>query len=469
MHFDFLIPVLYTDGEVAFYGGLADRLTKLGLTVGFIPFTRRGERALRERHPHVFYPYEDFDPRRPLPLDEQRALERRYDLVSLADHVYSERQYPWARGLDALVPRAAHLFRFLEGLLAKHSVTFFLNNIGGEVIRRCMSRLAACGGPRNLIVDFAPLHGRIALTTSEVSWDDLPAAPPALSDDERRFAEQMVAEVRERRQMFCAPSKVGVSPSNFLNACRYFRETLDEPQVDYSIAALCRDRAQRIARRAVNPRFYSQPVPGERYVFFPLHLASDSAITIRAPQFQRQENLVEYLAERALPSGVKLYVKPHVGAQDAYAIPMVARMSRIPGVRLIHPTVHSHSLIAGAEAMTVINSTVGFESLFYDKPVVVLGRVFYRGFGVTHDVENLGDLPRVVRRAIAEPPEHEAVLRFLHACHVATSPGRFGDASDENLDLVSRALLAKAGRLGVNLRDHGGDLRAQAPRVANLA
>ena len=448
MKFDFVAPVLYTEHDIRFYDRLAAELERLGCRVALIACTRQGHAALSANHPHVFYLYEGFDRRRQADPAEMRDIERRLGLVSITDLVYAESCYPWGCPIETMYGRAVHDVRFLEGFLERHEVALFLNNIGGEVIRRTMARLADAGGPRNLIVDFAPIRGRLALTTSETSWDDLPARPPALSPSERKLAEDLVAHATGERKMFYGPSTLGLQPRNFLN---FFRDAakslLDGEGSDVSIPALARERAQRVVRRAFNTPLYQQPIPGDEYVFFPLHLGSDSAITIRAPHYEDQEALVEYLARRTLPTGTTLYVKPHVGARDAYAVPMMVRLRRMPGVRLIDPRVNSHDLIAGARAMVVINSTVGFESLFHLKPVVVLGRVFYRGFGVTTDVDNPGDVGRLLRRAMEQPPDREAVLRFLHACHRATSPGRFGDPSSENIERVAGAILAKAARL----------------------
>jgi capsular polysaccharide export protein len=451
MHFDFLIPVFYTDDDIDYYDLIAERLQRKGCSVAFVTHLKYGYEKLRNKYDHVYFLYDTFDPAVPVTAEEMNELEQKYGFGSMHDHVFPEEQFPAAQRHEDLLRRAVYIFRWVERFLEKHTVSMFVNNVGPELIRRCFSRIAAAGGPINLIMDFAPIRGRIALTTSDFTWDELPAQLPELTSDERAEMQRFAERVRTEQRMFTKPSPLNIGPKNFANAARLLLRSQREPRLDYRLEKVFAERAMRLVRRAVNPRFYHQPTPGEKYLFFPLHLADDSAITIRAPQFQRQEFLAAYIAERALPAGTKLYVKPHLGAMESYSVEMIAKLSRIPNVKLIAPQTNSHALIRGAEGVVVINSTVGWESLFYRKPVVVLGRVFYRGHGVTTDVENLTDLRDAVKHALAHPPDEERILRFFHACHKATQPGVLYLRTEENLQNLATGLIEKARRLGIVL------------------
>ena len=127
---------------------------------------------------------------------------------------------------------------------------------------------------------------------------------------------------------------------------------------------------------------------------------------------------------------------------------MLAKIARIPNVRLIDPRIPAHTLIAASQAVTVINSTVGFEGLLYGKPVIALGRVFYRGWGVTTDVDQLADLRGAIAHAVANPPKMDDIYRFLQACHDATFEAHLTDQSEQNLKLLTGALIDKARAMG---------------------
>ena len=448
VHLDFVMPVLHHRGDVRFMSGVARALTAAGCSVGLIALSREGEGELRRSHEHVFYLYEGLAAGPPEPAEVAR-VETRYRLGNLADLVYTERNYFGAEPA-ALFGRAVHAFGFLEHFLETHSVGLFANNLGGEVIRMVMHRIGLCGGPPNLWFDYAPFHGRIALSRSDSAWDDMPSPLPALTTDERRFIEELAAEVTTRKRMFTAPAPLGINLGSLARPFKNFVETALSPEGDhFSLGHIYSNRLRHIARRTVNPRLYQQPVANEPYLFFPLHVPGDTAITVRAPQFQRQEALIEYLAERALPTGMKLYVKPHPAGPDVYAIPMLLEIARRQEVRLIDPRVNSHTLIEAARGVVVINSTVGFEALFYGKPVVVLSQAFYSGHGVTTDVTELGRLNDHVAAALSSPPPREAVLRFLSAAYHSTSKGVMFNENEQNLADVAAALVRKASRMGI--------------------
>jgi hypothetical protein len=449
MQFDFLFPVLYSDQDIAYYDALARALEERGHTVALLALSRVGAQRLSENHRHVFFLYEGWDGRGPA-IADQRAIERAYG-ITLIDHVFPEHLYPWGRPLDELARRAAFTFRYLEQFNQRHQVEMVVNNYGGEVVRRCAARIADVGGPTNVFLDAAPFPGRVSATTSEWDWDDLPHPLPAIDAAQRRLAEAQVEHaVREKPSVARGGGKVRLgfdslrwSTQNILRALR------STERLDYSVARAHVDRAVQIARSVSHRALpWSQPSRAdEPYIFFPLHVPADSAISVRAPQFQRQDAVVEYLATRGVPAGMKLYVKPHPDGLYFYSAGTLARMARLPNTKLIHPSVRAHDLIARAEAMVVINSSVGIESLYYQKPVVVLGRVFYRGFGLTIDLDDLTGIAAAVLRALEWKPDREGILRFFTATTAATAPGRFQDTSPENLALLSSVLERKGVRL----------------------
>jgi capsular polysaccharide export protein len=447
MTFDFLIPVLQHTADIEFYDALGAQLESEGAAVAFLAVSRRGQEILRRRHSHVFYLYEGLDRGwRPSPR-QVREFEDRYRVPNMADLVFAEAMY-YGGDRQSLVARAIHDFKALQNLLDRHRVQAFVNNVGGEIVRRCMARMAEAGGPPNIIFDFAPFQGRIALTTSEYAWDSLSLDGRALSGNDRAAAEDLVRSITAKRQMFGKPQRLGVDLGSLYRPFKHIYDAYvsEDGQVDYSAAYVYRERLKNISRRMFNRALYQQPTE-DPYLFFPLHDPKDSAITVRAPQFQRQEVLIEYLASRALPAGIKLFVKPHPAAVDSYPAAMLAGMRRLPGVRIIDPRISSHELISRAQGVVVINSTVGFESMFYYKPVITLGRVFYRGHGVTFDVENSAELAEKISAALRATPDREAVLRFIWACFQETRPGRFGVVEAENVRQISRALQEKLERV----------------------
>jgi hypothetical protein len=114
-----------------------------------------------------------------------------------------------------------------------------------------------------------------------------------------------------------------------------------------------------------------------------------------------------------------------------------------PQVRLLSPYVHPHEAIQHTEAVVTINSTAGFESLLFHKPVVVLGNVSYRGYGATIDVKNVVDLPHKITEALDSPPPDWRIDRLIWSMMQASYPGNLYDFTQKNLKTVAKSIMRR--------------------------
>jgi len=159
---------------------------------------------------------------------------------------------------------------------------------------------------------------------------------------------------------------------------------------------------------------WETPKSGEKFFLFPLHFHCESILTYRNPQFWRQEWIVEYVA-RMLPDGYKLYVKGHPEWNTNFPYSSLKEISKISNVRLIEPNYNSHELIKKSSAVVVISNTTGYEAIIYGKPVVCLGKVYYRDLGFTIDVNNLWKLSERLNEAINYELKKKDIIRFVNA------------------------------------------------------
>lgn len=120
--------------------------------------------------------------------------------------------------------------------------------------------------------------------------------------------------------------------------------------------------------------------PAERvdgpFVFVPLQVPGDSQIRYFGDWIDSVESLVRavQLASDHLPEGWRMVIKEHPS-------------SRLPLGHLVDPARHPRCLLDNAtdtfdlvrrsRAVITINSSVGLQSFYFDKPVVVLGRAFF--------------------------------------------------------------------------------------------
>ncbi|MBB2149901.1 capsular polysaccharide export protein, LipB/KpsS family [Pedobacter gandavensis] len=173
----------------------------------------------------------------------------------------------------------------------------------------------------------------------------------------------------------------------------------------------------RLIKRTGAFKYYEkQPLEsfkGQSIYFFPMHVPNDSQLTQRGLPFYNQANLIEMISNY-LPFPSKLLVKEHPNGRGFYSLEDLKKISELPNVILLSPEENSHEIIKMVKGIFVINSSVGFESLLYQKPVVTFGRSFYRGLGLTIDIESLYDIETVFNRIDEFEVPYEKVEQFIY-------------------------------------------------------
>jgi len=201
----------------------------------------------------------------------------------------------------------------------------------------------------------------------------------------------------------------------------------------------------RMVRNSMLLRGTYKPLePGQRVVYYPLHVPADVALTLRAPHYLDQLSLVDYLA-RIVPASHRLVIKEHpaqVGALDARRLRDL--LVRHDNLALLPPTVNNYDALAACDLVVSINSKSGAEALILGRPVLVLGDAFYGDSGLVTQVRNAADLPAALRDALDKPlaPAKDDVERFFSRVWRATAPGELYVADKANADAFAASLIA---------------------------
>lgn len=138
-------------------------------------------------------------------------------------------------------------------------------------------------------------------------------------------------------------------------------------------------------------------VPDDPFIYFPLHVPSDVALTLRSPNYLNQYKLIEQICKNA-PRGYKVAIKEHpamVGSLIASRIKVL--MEDCGNLVVIDPTINNHRVIAQAEVVITINSKAGAEAILHRKPLIVLGDAFYAKCPFVHTIKDINSLKSVIQ------------------------------------------------------------------------
>lgn len=197
--------------------------------------------------------------------------------------------------------------------------------------------------------------------------------------------------------------------------------------------------SQRLRRR------YTSMDDAGRFIYYPLHVPGDVALTLRTPHLLDQLALIDLLC-RSVPATHRVAIKEHpamVGAVDAARLCRL--LERYDNLRLLNPGTNNFEVLRRADAVVSINSKSGAEGVLLGKPVLVLGDAFYRPCPLVQTLERLQDLPQTIERLLASPSpaanDGTAAQRYFCAVWQRTLPGELYSPGADNVSRFCDSLL----------------------------
>tara|TARA_B100001057_G_scaffold26592_1_gene24387 strand:- start:9744 stop:11126 length:1383 start_codon:yes stop_codon:yes gene_type:complete len=138
----------------------------------------------------------------------------------------------------------------------------------------------------------------------------------------------------------------------------------------------------------------------DKFIYFPLHVPADVALTIRSPEYLDQISLVEYLCS-IVEEDIKVVIKEHpaqIGTSDLSRIKRLLR--KYDNIFLLDPSTNNYKVMSKCKSVVTINSKSGAEGILLNKPIFVLGNAFYNDSPFVCNIQNLKDL----KHALNSPP-----------------------------------------------------------------
>lgn len=192
-------------------------------------------------------------------------------------------------------------------------------------------------------------------------------------------------------------------------------------------------------------RYYRQILEAESFIYYPLHVPADVALTLRSPEYMDQYALIDFIC-RSVPYPYKVAIKEHPALVGAVSYRYIHDLlKRHDNLVLLKACMNNYEVLRAARVVVTVNSKSGAEALLLGKPVVVLGDAFYRHCRLVHTLDSLHDLPLLLAQLSRQPPElsRAEIVRYFQDVWVRSHPGEIYDCSPVNICLFVRGLLAE--------------------------
>lgn len=453
-----VIFVPLAGNQARFYAGVAAPLRAAGVRVSFVTFH---EPSLGELRGAGFEAISAFE-RRPAPprtVVEAMARIAPFSVPDVSLTISHERAaYEIADGASLVLKLAGHLDGVqaaFDRLARPGERVEVVQEVGGFLSVAATFYVARRSGWRNTFSEPSFFRRRLFFTHDTFAAPR-PAAPPRpVTPEVRTYLDETLAE---RRLVIPAKDQPHYRSAvrkvlSGRNIRRFVEKTLDKyvrgHREEFDHLGGHVSRHLRMLRTARRLRPFYREIPADPFIYYPLHVPADVALTIRAPEYYDQFALLDYLA-RAVPPTHRLVIKEHpalVGAVDYHRV--MGLLRPYAHVTLLRPTINNHDVLAAADLVVTVNSKSGAEALLRGRRVVALGDSFYRDSGLVARADGLQELSKIMRMTLAAPPPDRAGIdRFFQQVYDSSRPGELYLTTSDNCAEFAASLVT-ALNLGV--------------------
>ena len=197
-------------------------------------------------------------------------------------------------------------------------------------------------------------------------------------------------------------------------------------------------------RQATAANVMEVPVPeelqNETYIFCPLQVPGDSQLTVYGGWCDTVEKTIEFLKNSSamLPKGVHFRLKEHPRADIRFTT--LIKEMETEKFKLDNAS-DTFELVKNSAGVLTVNSSVGLEALFFDRPVATLGHAFFTMDGIVSKISSPTDLANYIEEILAGEFSSKARIAFLDYL------------SDVHFPRESEVLSRAYGLLDLNKRD----------------
>ena len=129
--------------------------------------------------------------------------------------------------------------------------------------------------------------------------------------------------------------------------------------------------------------YVTEPVPGEKFIFVPLHYQPEATTSPAGDIFVNQFLVVQTLLTNT-PDDYYIYIKEHPQQFQSHLLGYTSRILEFysdlaanPRVRFMPLEWNSFRLMKDASAVATVTGTVGWEAIRHQIPVIVFGVIWY--------------------------------------------------------------------------------------------
>jgi hypothetical protein len=364
------------------------------------------------------------------------------------------------RKLQGHTAASARILRDVAGRGAAEPVVL-VQELGGFLSVLGAHYAARARGSDSLFIEPSFFRGRVFISRNRLAAPEVSSSPAARAGDE--VARYLAQTLEQQRVVIPAKDtlhyrRAGAKITDRRNLRRLVEKTWDKhvlgKREEFEHIAGHVGRHVRMFLNARRLRSSYRELDGLKpFVYYPLHVPADFALTIRAPEYLDQCSLLDVLC-RSVPGTHRVAFKEHPALIGAVQYSRVAtQLKKHENLVMLDPGINNYDVLKQADAVVTVNSKSGAEALLLGKPVLALGDSFYRTSRYVVRVDSLADLPSALRDAIERPRTFDSadVAAYFQNIWDSSYAGELYELSESNVIAFAQSLDAVLARTPTQL------------------
>ncbi|MFZ1517805.1 MAG: hypothetical protein WAU11_03475 [Ignavibacteriaceae bacterium] len=149
--------------------------------------------------------------------------------------------------------------------------------------------------------------------------------------------------------------------------------------------------------KVTDPVSTSESIVHKDYIFIPFQVSDDSQLLVQGNWIKNNISLVESVWRSLIELGLKIKIVVKEHPREYITDSFTEKLSKYD---VLYSNAGTAELIQKSKLIVTINSTVGFEALVFNKPVIITGNAFYESIPFILKSNNQAELTSNLKRVL---------------------------------------------------------------------
>ncbi len=177
------------------------------------------------------------------------------------------------------------------------------------------------------------------------------------------------------------------------------------------------------------------------FIYFPLHVPGDVALTLRSTKNLDQLSLIEKLC-KLKNKKYNIVIKEHPAQRGTTNLKILSSLlKKYRNLSILDPSFNNYEVMSNSKGIITINSKSGVEAILLNKPVFVLGNSFYQNSNLVNQIKEIDDLPQFLDRLEERVPnENKDIESFFQNIWDASKAGELYVQDKKDIEDISESI-----------------------------